>query len=79
MYLLYDCLAVDEVYDYAGDTTQQEFKELMFGYDDIWKDLPMIHGERTELHIADTGTIFAFFSRRLRVYNTEGDRQELNA
>lgn len=79
MYLVYDCLAVDEVYDYAGATAQQEFKELMFGYDDIWKAVPMIHGERTELHVADARTIFAFFSKRLRVYNTDGDLQELNA
>lgn len=73
MYLVYDCLAVDEVYDYADDTAQREFKELMFGYDNVWKDLPMIHRERIELHVPDGDSIFAFFSKRLRVYNTDGD------
>lgn len=80
MYLVYDCLAVNEVYDHAGDTAQQEFKELMFGYDNVWKDLPMIHGERTELHVTGADSIFAFFSKRLRVYNTDGDeRSTINA
>jgi hypothetical protein len=78
MYLLYDCLAVDEVYKYAATSTQHEFKELMFGYNDVWKDLPMIHGERTELRVADADNLFTFFSKHLRAYSADGDRRELS-
>jgi hypothetical protein len=78
MYLLYDCLAVDEVYEHAAASTQQEFKELMFGYNEVWKDLPMIHGERSELRGADADNLFTFFSKRLRAYSAGGDRQELS-
>jgi hypothetical protein len=76
MYLLYDCLAVDEVYEHAGASAKQEFKELMFGYNEVWKDLPMIHGERAELHVDDAHSLLTFFSRRLRAYATDGDRRE---
>jgi hypothetical protein len=83
MYLLYDCLAVDEAYGYAAATTQGEFKELMFGYNDVWKELPMIHGERAELCAAGADSIFKFFAKRLRVYRdncvTDADSRELSS
>jgi hypothetical protein len=72
MYLLYDCLAVDEVYEHATLATQHEFKELMVGYNEIWKDVPMIHGDRAELRAANADNLLEFFTKRLRAYKADG-------
>jgi hypothetical protein len=79
MYLLYDCLAVDEVYEHATLATQHEFRELMFGYNDVWKDVPMIHGDRAELRVANADNLLTFFSKRLRAYSTDSELPELGA
>jgi hypothetical protein len=54
MYLVYDLLAVYEVYDQAAPTVQQEFRELIASYNDVWESVPLINAERFALAPQDS-------------------------
>jgi hypothetical protein len=63
MYLIYDCLAVHEVYDEADLPVQNEFKGLIDSYSDVWETVPLVHPERFGLD--DTATISTFMNTQL--------------
>lgn len=79
MYLIYDCLAVNEAYKYAALETQQQFREIMFGYNNVWKDIPMIHRDRAGLGAVDAENLLTFFSEHLQAYCTDSKLPELSA
>jgi hypothetical protein len=54
MYLVYDLLAVYEVYDQAAPTVQQEFRELIASYNHVWESVPLINAERFALAPQDS-------------------------
>lgn len=71
MYTIYDCLAVDQVFDEANDEVKDQFRELMHGYDTIWRKIPVLHGNRSELRNMDGKTLFHLFKSCLKVYRSQ--------
>lgn len=68
MYTMYDCLAVDHVYADADLKVQEQFKTMMHQYDEVWAHVPVLHGNREELHAGPGETLLTLFKHSLQAY-----------